>query len=671
MQNEGVMATAKHYAANYQDYDRHRISSDMDERTLREIYLPAFKACVQKGRAASVMTAYNLVNGVHCSEDKKLNIDILKNEWGFDGFIMSDWTSTYNAVNAANGGLDLEMPYAEFMNKENLLPAIEAGIVSESTIDDKVARILYKLIEFGYLDHPDISKGFTLDEQACRNMALEQARESIVLLKNDRLLPFNLSGIKTLAVLGPNADPAVTGGGGSSKVEPAHAISIKQGIETLAGNEMKILYAPGPFEHIASGFYQENHDFYTEIDGEKTPGLKAEIFDHMECSGEPVMTRVDPVIDFTFGSHIGDLLCQQIAIRWTGKIEVEESGEYQFVCAGDDGYRLYLDNQLEIDEWQDQAEKTTHKVITLESKREYDLKIEYYQNGGGASFRFGYQKLDLTSGNEAYDFAKEADAVIVAVGFNHATESESFDRPFALPKEQEIFLNKVLDLNPNTVVVLFAGGNVDMQSWLPKTKALIHAFYPGQEGGRALAEIIFGQTNPSAKLPVSFEKKWEDNPTANSYFDEDGDKKVFFSEGVYLGYRYYDTKDVDPQFSFGFGLSYTSFGYSNLEVIQHEDSTLTVRLDVKNTGDTYGKEIVQIYVSDKECSIDRPVKELKGFGKVGLKPGEKKTLEIAIPKEAFAFFSEPEHRWIIEPGEFNILVGASSRDIRLKETIRI
>jgi beta-glucosidase len=210
-----------------------------------------------------------------------------------------------------------------------------------------------------------------------------------------------------------------------------------------------------------------------------------------------------------------------------------------------------------------------------------------------------------------------------------------------------------------------------MHSWLPKTSALLHAFYPGQEGGQALAEIIFGKINPSGKLPVSFEKKWADNPTANSYFDDDKDNKVFFSEGVFLGYRYYDTKKVEPQFPFGFGLSYTTFDYSNIEITQNEDTTFTIKISVKNTGNIYGKESVQVYVSDLESSVDRPVKELKGFAKIALNPGEEGQLEISLSKEAFSFFSEAKGKWIIEPGEFEILVGASSKDIQLTKKIKI
>lgn len=670
LQAQGVMATAKHYVANFMDYDRHTVSSDMDERTLREIYLPAFKACVQKGNVGAVMTAYNLVNGVHSSQDGFMNNDILKGEWGFEGFIMSDWTSTYECVGAANGGLDIEMPYAKYMNADSLLPAIKDGRISVSTIDDKIRRMLRMIIKFGHFDHPDLASGFDPNLEECSNTALNAAREGIVLLKNNHILPLDKKTIKTIAVLGPNIDPAVAGGGGSSLVMPLRSTSLREGIENLVGTDVKVLSSAGPFEHVSEDFYQRNSAFYTYTNESKVAGFKGEFYDNMNFENEPGVTRIDEIIDLSFDKYIaGDILCQTVSARWTGKIKVQESGKYKFVLAGDDGYRMFLDDNMIIDEWHDQAETLKSEIITLEAEKEYNIRLEYYQNGGGASFRFGYEKLNITSANEAYEYAKIADAVIVGIGFTKDSEGEGYDRPFELPDKQLKFLQRILDLNSNTIVVLFSGGNVDMQSWLPKARALLHAFYPGQEGGKALAEILFGETNPSGKLPVSFEKNWQDNPTANSYYDEDGDKKVFFSEGLFLGYRHYDSNHIKPQFPFGFGLSYTSFEYTNLEVIQNEDTSLIVNLDIENTGGRDGKEIAQVYISDLKSSVERPEKELKGFGKIGIKPGEKERLTISIPKEAFSFFSEAQGKWIIEAGEFKILVGSSSQDIRLAKRI--
>ena len=672
MQNEGVMATAKHYVANYQDFDRHNVSSDMSERTLREIYLPAFKASVQKGNVAAVMTAYNLVNGVHSSQDGFMNNKILKNEWGFDGFIMSDWVSTYESIGTANGGLDIEMPYAKYMNKDSLLPAIAKGIVLESTIDDKVRRILRMIMKFGHFDNSDLASNYEVDLQECSNIALEAAREGIVLLKNNKILPLEKFELKTIAVIGPNVNPAVTGGGGSSYVMTIKSNSLKEGIENIVGDEVSVLYSAGPFDKVQKKFYQENNNFYSDSAGKKVWGLKAEFFDNIKLENEPIASRIDEFIDFDFDEYIiYKIPCQEVSVRWTGKIKIEKTGKYKFIASGDDGYRVILDNDTILDEWHDHAEKTTHNIVDLKKNKEYNLKLEYYQNGGGASLRFGYKEYSEKDSKEAYSFAKKADVVIIGIGFTKNTESEGFDRTFKLPAQQEKFLIDILDLNEKTIVVLNSGGNVDMQSWLPKTKALIHAFYPGQEGGQALAEIIFGLINPSGKLPVSFEKQWEDNPTYNSYFDKDGDKSVFFSEGIFLGYRYYDIKNVEPQFPFGFGLSYTSFEYSNLNVVKNNDTTLSVTLDIKNTGDKYGKEIVQVYISDIKSSIERPVKELKGFGKIGLNPDQKDKIEISIPKSAFSFFDEEKGKWVIEPGEFKILVGSSSQDIKLSDKITI
>ncbi|MBN2519530.1 MAG: glycoside hydrolase family 3 C-terminal domain-containing protein [Bacteroidales bacterium] len=672
MQDEGVMATAKHYAANYQDFARHTVSSDMDERTLREIYLPAFEACVKKGKVASVMTAYNLVNGIHCSQHPFLNNDILKEEWGFEGFIMSDWTSTYESVGAANGGLDIEMPYGKYMNRDSLLPAIKDGRVTESTIDDKVRRILRTIMKFGYYDNPDLFAGYEADKEECSKIALEAAREGIVLLKNSGILPLDKAMLKTVAVLGPNADPAVTGGGGSSYVDALDPVSVKEGIENLIGQDVTVLHSAGPFQQVPKNFFQVNNNFYTMSEKGMLKGLKADIFKTMNLENEPAFTRIDSIIDFSFDNYIAeDIPCQKVSVRWTGIIKVEQSGKYRFILSGDDGYRFYLNDKMLINEWHDQAEKTSSEIAWLEEGKENSVKIEYFQNGGSASFRFGYEKYNEKPSDDAFAFAKKADVVIAVIGFDKNTESEGFDRTFELPAKQEEFLNKILDLNENTIVVLNSGGNVDMQKWLYRVKALVHAWYPGQEGGKAVAEILFGITNPSGKLPVTFEKQLTDNPTYSSYFDNDGDKKVYFSEGIYMGYRHYDIKNAEPLFPFGYGLSYTTFEYPRMDIVKNGDSAFTVKVTIKNTGEIYGKEIIQVYVSDMECSTHRPVKELKGFGKIGLNPGEEGIVEVLLDERAFSFFSEKEKKWVIEPGEFEIHIGASSRDIRFTKKVEL
>jgi beta-glucosidase len=672
MQGEGVMATAKHYTANFQDYNRHNVSSDMDERTLREIYLPAFKACVTKGNVAAVMTAYNLVNGVHCSQNDHLINEILKSDWNFDGIVMSDWTSTYDAVGAANAGLDLEMPYGKYMNRDSLIPAVKEGIVAELVIDDKVRRILRKMMEFGFFDNPEIAKDSNVDLKECNSVALEAARGGIVLLKNEEILPVDRTKIKTIAILGPNADPAVTGGGGSSKVEPLESVSLYKGIKKIAGDNVEVLYSPGPFTQIPENYYRESESFYCKNKGVKADGLKFEGFDNIDLEGDPIISGMDKRIDLDMDKlQDKGLPSQSFSVRWTGNIMVNETGDYRFVVSGDDGYRLYINDSLVMDEWKNQPERTTIVIRPLTGGKEYNIKLEYYQDGGDAAVRFGYKKYAKGLEKEALDFAAKADVVVVALGFNDTFEGEGSDREFELHDAQVRFLKKVLEKNANTIVVLNSGGNVDMQSWLPQVKALLHAWYPGQAGGQAIAEIIFGDVNPSGKLPMSFEKRWEDNPTYDSYHDDDGDLKVYFNEGVFLGYRYYDSKNVEPQFPFGFGLSYTTFGYSNLKLdkrTMNKDETLKIKVDITNTGKRAGGEVVQLYIGDEKASVPRPEKELKAFDKVFLQPGEKKTVTLEINKVALSYYSTEKNAWVAEPGTFEVLVGSSSRDIRLKDT---
>ncbi len=675
IQGEGVMATAKHYVANYQDYNRHHVSSDMDERTLREIYLPAFKASVMKGDAAAIMTAYNLVNGIHCSEHSILINDILKDEWGFDGIVMSDWTSTYSVVDAANAGLDLEMPFGKYMNADSLLPVIEKGLIPVAVIDDKVRRMLRMMFRFGYFDQPDIARDIVLDPEVCNEVALEAARGGIVLLKNEDILPLDRTTKKTILLLGPNVFNAITGGGGSSKVDPMETVSVYEGLKHVAGENIEILYTPGPFFRIPEKFYKESNPFYTAAHGEKMTGLKLEVFDNMNLEGDPAIVDMDTCIDYeTEDFEKRGISKERISMRWSGYLTVDKTADYRFVVSGDDGYRLYIDGEKVMDEWKNQPERTNQKNIRLIAGREYSVKLEYYQDRGGAVIRFGYKEFTNNLESEALEMAAKADIVIAGLGFNDNLEGEGSDRDFKLPEIQEKFLLDVIDKNKNTIVVLNSGGNVDMSSWLPGVKALLHAWYSGQAGGLAIAEIIFGDINPSGKLPVSFEKRWEDNPTYNSYHDDDGDLKVYFDEGVFLGYRYYDSKNVEPLFPFGYGLSYTTFEYSNLQLGKkaiNANEILEIKVDIKNTGDKAGSEVVQLYISDDKASVSRPHKELKAFDKVNLQPGEKRTVTMKIDKSALSFFSMEKKEWTAEPGMFSVLVGSSSRDIRLTDTFEL
>jgi beta-glucosidase len=522
MQSQNVIATVKHFVANNMEYDREHIDAEIDERTLREIYLPAFEAAVREAHVGAVMDAYNLVNGEHMTQNAHLNVDILKREWGFDGILMSDWGATHDALAAANAGLDLEMPSAIYMTPANLLPAIQQGKLSVATIDDKVRRILRKAIQFGFFDRDQTDPNIPLYDQQGRALAREESRDSMVLLKNEgNLLPLDSAKLKTIAVLGPDAYPAVIGGDGSSLTQPFNQVSYLEGISNHLGSKVKVLYAP------------------------------------------------------------------------------------------------------------------------VSDKEAVDPKLE--------------------------PLLPTVDAVILCVGFSPATEGEGADRTFALPTGQDDLIRRVASLNKNVAVVITAGGNVDMTGWIDRVPAILHAWYPGEEGGDALADILFGDFSPSGKLPASFERRWQDNPVFHSYYEQAG-KRVAYTEGIFLGYRYYDRSTTKPLFPFGFGLSYTRFQYSHLNVAPRQSSSpdsVTVSFDVKNIGHRAGAEVAELYVGDSHSSVPRPVKELKGFAKVFLKPGEQKKVTLTLNRRSFSYYDVKNKQWTAEPGNFSILVGSSSAQIEL------
>jgi beta-glucosidase len=682
MQEQGVVATAKHYAANYQDYDRHGVSSDMDERTLREIYLPAFEACVKKGGVGSVMTSYNLVNGIHASQNDYLINQILKKEWAFKGVVMSDWTSTYDGVACALAGLDLEMPSGEFMHPDTLIKAIENGKISESIIDDKVRRILMLYERFGYLDNPDISKDYKLDGAFVRHTALEAARGGITLLKNDnQLLPLDKTKPCKLAVIGINAEPAVTGGGGSSYTDPLYPVSLLDAIRKIAGDKIEVTYAQAiRVEGILPADYFRSGKFYTYVDGKSQAGITGEFYNNIDLQGSPVFSKVFDRLDHNLTDSVYSGVNEiNYSARFTGYFKVPVSGNYRIAIAGDDGYRVILNGKNIIEYWQNQPETIRSCDLMLKKDVENKIIVEYYQAGGGASIRLGYDaQLDKQNRAEvlwenALKAARESDIVILSAGFNKSSETEGIDRTWELPLGQDKMIAEIAAVNKNCVVVLNSGGNIAMP-WLKAIPGLIHAWYPGQEGNLAVAEILFGITNPSGKLPVSFEKAWEDNATFNSYFDADGDKKVFFNEGIFVGYRHFDKNNIEPRFPFGFGLSYTTFEYSDLKISPasiNPDDDVIVSFLVKNTGERDGAEIAQLYIRDEESSLPRPVKELKGFGKANLKKGEQKEIKICLDARSFQFYNPDLKQWMSEPGKFEVLVGSSSRDIRLSGEIEM
>jgi beta-glucosidase len=672
IQSQGVIATAKHFAANNMEYGRMDHSSDVDERTLREIYLPAFEASVKEAKVGALMDAYNRVNGAFMTQNGYLNNTIAKKEWGFDGILMSDWEATHDGIAAANNGLDLEMPSPAFMNVQSLLPAIQRGEVTIATIDDKVRRILRKAIEFGFYDREQADTKIPLYSRDGMDIALEEARSGIVLLKNDaNLLPLDKKKLKTIAVLGPDAYPAVIGGGGSSLTKPFHSASYLEGISDYLGKDVRVLYAAeaAPLDEIVA-----RTQFETSPGG--SHGLKAEYFNNDHLQGDPALARIDQRIDFHWGagSYGSEGPVDHFSVRWTGYFDPEAEDDYKFYVSADDGARLYVDDALVIDDWKTHGETLDTYSAHLEAGKARRIRLEYFESTGTATARFGIAAATQPIGEATKALAATADAVILCMGFDPNIEGEGGDRTFRLPGGQDAFIAQLASVNKNVIVVLTAGGNVDMTRWVEKVPALLHAWYPGQEGGTALAQVLFGEYSPSGKLPASFERRWEDNATFKSYYPQKGDKHIEYTEGVFVGYRHFDRSTVKPLFPFGYGLSYTQFEYSDLKITPEPTGAkelVRASFKIKNAGPREGAEVAELYVGDSHSSVPRPAKELKGFAKVSLRPGETKQVTLSLDRRAFSYFDGMKHDWRAEPGDFAILIGSSSADIRLQGSFKL
>jgi beta-glucosidase len=673
VQSQGVSATVKHFVANNSEYDRNHTDSIVDERTLREIYLPAFEAAVKEAQVGAIMDAYNLVNGAYMSQNDYLNNEVAKKEWGFSAVMMSDWISTYDALGAVNGGLDVEMPSGEYLNRANLLPAIQAGKVSVATIDDKVRRILRTAVRFGWLDRNAVDLTILRYSRQGREVALANARESMVLLKNEgALLPFGPQ-VKSILVVGPTAHPAALGGGGSSRMEPFASVSFLEGLSNHGGAQTRVHYLPG----IASLADMVGATEFRTAESGGVRGVRAEYFANPTLAGTPFLVQTETRVEIGSPTRPG-LPEQEKSARWAGYYIPQSAGAYDFFVGtnGDLGglFRLYVDDQLLIDNWTDNTALLEYATVTLDS-RPHKVVLEHHGRPKWPPTRvaLGISRQGDRVDPNAKALAARVDVVVVAAGFDPSTEAESADRTFRLPPAQEELIRAMTAANRNTVVVVSSGGNFDMQGWLDHVPALVEAWYPGQEGGAALAEILFGDTNPSGRLPATFEKRFEDNPVFDSHHATPGTRRILYREGVFVGYRGYEHSGVKPQFPFGYGLSYTTFRYSGLAVTPEKtrDGNVSVSFDVTNTGTRAGADVAQVYVGDGHAKVPRPPKELKGFAKVALAPGESRRVTVELNRRSFSYYDVKAKQWHAEPGVFRILVGRSSADIQLSAPLTL
>ena len=669
VQSMGVMACIKHFAGNNQEWARHSVSSDIDERTLNEIYFPAFEKAVKEGHVATIMTSYNLLNGVHASESKYLNQEVLRDQWGFDGFVMSDWTSCYSPVNVARWGVDLEMPRAQCLKPELIKQLVEQGVIDERALDKKCQNIIQTILAFEFDKRPQLDKSLPENNPECDAVAHQLSRGAIVLLKNDNnFLPIKKGKV---VVCGPNADKIVTGGG-SGFVTPLISCSVAEGMENI-DKKIKSTY-------ISMEDNQKPLPGVVYADKEMTKkGVAAEYFTNPELQGKPFVSFIADRVgidDNRFGAH-NDMT--NVSTRHTFYYKPEKDESYHFTVCTNDGYRCYVNGKPVMkDRWNTGSTQEGYMLLEMKAGKVYKFELQHQNLGGSIYADMAFESTELKEAQNA-DIIKAADCVVVCLGHSNRTEKENYDRTFELPRGQIEYLDMILRYNKNVVVVLNAGGAVEMASWMHKVKAVLMAWYPGQQGGLAISEIITGKVSPSGKLPISIETKLEDNPSAANYHENvdrvrshkiNPHARVEYREGIFMGYRGYDKTGVKPLFPFGYGLSYTTFAYSNLD-IKAEGKEFVVSFDVKNTGKVAGAEVAQVYVGDDECSLVRPIKELKGFDKVFLKAGETKRVSVRLEDEAFRFFDPIERKFKVEAGSFSVYVGASSADIRLKGKLNV
>ncbi|MGN6367153.1 MAG: glycoside hydrolase family 3 C-terminal domain-containing protein [Phycisphaerae bacterium] len=669
MQSVGVSSTIKHFAGNEQEFDRHNLDTKADERTLREIYLRPFEICIERAHPWCLMTSYNPLNGVHASQNGWLLNDVLKGDgpggWKFPGLVMSDWTSCYDTLGMANGGLDLEMPKAVFYKSEKLKPLIESGKVSEATLDDKVRRLFRVAISMGWIDRPQKDESIQWDDPANNKVALQGARESLVLLKNDNgFLPLDRSTVKSIVLVGPCADPAIVSGGGSGAVNAFHPVSILQGFVDKAGKDLKVTRVPWSPPGLGDAMVKREPSSGT---------WKAEYFANQNLEGTPAVTRQEKSIEFKLKRNSGPVegvSHDHFSVRWTGTVRVEKSGPWVFGAASDDGSRVFVDGQKVIDDWSGHAVRDRTATVNLQAGKDYPVVVEYYNGTQDAAMRFGWGPPQEVLPAEYDDVIRNADAVFACVGFNDKTgasvqyEGEGSDRPYALPAVQLDLMQKVFALNPKTGVILTTGGAVDVTGWLDNARSLMMTWYAGSNGGEAVAEAVFGDVNPSGRLPFTWEHSWEEYPAYGNYPTKESGRVNTYKEGVFLGYRREKLESKPPLFAFGSGLSYTAFDVGIAGTPSVKDGVVHLQVNVKNTGTRAGAEVVQVYASpEEESGVERPSRALVGFARVEVAPGETKSAGVDCPVSYFGYWDDKSHAWKGLDGTYRLYAGRSSLEL--------
>ncbi|GGA70794.1 glycosyl hydrolase [Neiella marina] len=674
-QSEGVASTIKHFAGNESEFERTTINSVIDERTLRELYLRPFEDAVKKAGVWAVMSSYNKLNGTYTAENQWLLTDTLRNDWGFDGVVMSDWYGSRSTAPTINAGLDLEMPGPTRDRGDKLLAAVEAGEVSRDTIRARAMAIVKLMCRVGSIDDDQPFVERSDDQPSHRALIRKAGAEGTVLLKNQhKILPLNTTSCGTIAVIGPNAKTAQIMGGGSAQLTPHYRISPWDGLVAKLG-EQGLVYAQGCSNYRWEPLHQ----------GKTTVAF----YDNQHWAGEPVYQEIlDKAIAFwdtDFADNKVSKFNFSALINTT--FDAPETGLYNlgFHCAG--YAKVYLDGELVLDattQWQKGRtffEEGCDEIVVplqLEAGKSYDIEIRFCNrqpdNIMVSGWRLGIsQPLGNEGIQQAVQAAASADTAIVFVGRSGEWDTEGSDlENISLPGSQNQLVEAVLKANPNTIVVLQTGGPVEMP-WLESVPALLQAWYPGQECGNAIADVIFGDQEPSGRLPQTFPRRWSDNPThTNSPLNYPGqDGNVAYGEGLNIGYRHYDQHDIAPLFPFGFGLSYTNFELSDLVVNVNGQNRVAVTVTVENTGERAGAAVLQLYTSELSPTLQRPNKELKRFAKPVIEPGERASLSFTLTLRDFAYCDVESKGWRVNAGQFMVSVGFNAAQIDASAVITL
>jgi len=680
-QRAGAVTTAKHFIANNKETNRGQVNAVVGERALREIYLPGFKEACRVG-VFSLMTGANRCNGPHSSANPDL-INILKNDWNWPGFLYTDWNGAQDSAKAINAGLDLSMPGKPngAFGFKRLKKEYDKGLFTEEVLTDKARRILRSVYYAGKLESGLKRERKKADREKNHKLAYQMAVDSMTLVKNEnQTLPIT-DADQRIAVLGPMASKKFTQqtGGSSGVGNAAYDITAAEGMKKRFGD--RVVHVPFSmdevFQVVGSPFI-----YHKGKAGEKVDGFKATYSGKDPIEGKPAsFSRSDEEIEFNWEMASPDrevLRPSDFRVTWVGTLVPPASGEYTLQLVGTQDVKVYLDGRQIIHK----KSRFRRKELTLklDGSKEYELKMTYQKQRptGDCWVRLGWIRPDTRSTlqsifQSSVDAAKKADVAVVFIGLDHNTESEGMDRDsMRLPEYHEEFVKAILEANPRTAVVVYAGTPIAMDPWFETTPALVLPWHPGIENGNALATVLAGDADFGGRLPITFPKSYADSPAYPSRQTPDKFNTIIHHEGIFVGYRWYDYLNIEPLIPFGHGLSYSPVEFKSLKLSgkdREKGATVSVSFEVENKGDMTTVAIPQLYVKDVESSLPRPPKELKGFDRVQLKPGETKTVTMELDDSSFAFYDPAKNAWVVEPGEFEIMIGASSRNILLTEKL--